>query len=73
MAGIIISALPQYAQLTIDKRSMSGVSAPRYETVAGEMETANLVTLESSERDFRKAAKLLASMLEPPSGKVTCC
>ena len=36
----------------------------------GEMEAANLIALESSERDFRKAAKLLASMLEPTSGKV---
>ena len=35
------------------------------------MEALNLMGLESNERDFRKAAKLLTSMLEPASGKVT--
>ena len=35
------------------------------------MEAVNLIALESSERDFRKAAKLLASMLEPATGKVS--
>lgn len=34
------------------------------------MEAVNLIALESSDRDFRKAAKLLSSMLEPASGKV---
>lgn len=34
------------------------------------MEALNLMGLERSERDFRKAAKLLTSLLEPASGKV---
>ena len=37
------------------------------------MDRVDVSSLEACERDFRKAAKMLAAMLEPPSGKVSCC
>ena len=36
------------------------------------MDRVDVSSLEACERDFRKAAKMLAAMLEPPSGKVSC-